>query len=507
MQTFIEKHADKIAGHISCFDRVVMTGSIPEINYAEGMAKHLECKGIRIFDYSKFAEPFREEIRSNSERIAAQNNLEIDFILNNNFRKEDSIKKIIEKRGSHPGLVHIFSAMETCPSFMPWHNKKTHKTFLKFKTSKCIHYYFYFIDPALGLCFLRVPTWAPFRLQFYFNGHNELAARLLKAGVGFDMPDNALMNITDMNKAQRLADDFGADRLHRIIARYALKFCPVIRHFPGGWHWSLMQVEYSTDIIFKRREDFQHLYEKLVRTAIHCVKPEDVATFLGRKLHGSYEGEIGNDFHTRIEGTRIKHHMGKASIKMYDKAGVILRVEVTANDVSLFQHYRWVEHRDGTREKKFAPMKKTIYSLPHLTEAMFAATRRYLDFIAAIDDPTPNIKTLEKISRPADDGKRSYRGFNLFHGDDLDLFETILRGEFFINGFSNRALKKFFPKKTTSQIARLLKRLRTHGLIKKIGRQYKYYLTVTGKTVIAAALKLRELVVIPSLGRFASVYF
>ncbi len=505
MQAFIEKHADKIAGCVSYFDRVVMTGSLTEISYPEGMEKHLRGKGIRLFDYTKFAEPLREEIRANAERIAAEDGLVIDFIRRNNFRKEDRIKKILEERGDHPGLVHIFSAMEPCPSFEPWHDKKTHKTFLRYKDAKCLHYYFYFIDPALGLCYLRVPTWAPFRLQFYFNGHNELAAKLLQAGVAFDRLDNALLNIGDMKKAGRIADAFNVERLHRLIARYETQYCPVLRHFPGGRHWSLMQVEYSADIIFKRREDFQPLYEKLVRTAIHCVKPDDVATFLGRKLDPRYAGEIGNDYHTRIEGARIKHHMGKASIKMYDKMGIILRVEVTVNDVTLFLHHRWVEHRDGTREMKFAPMKKTIYSLPPLAEAMAAATRRYLDFIAVIDDPTPNIKTLEKISRPADDGKRTFRGFNLFHGEDLDLFETIIRGEYFITGFTNRSLRKFFPGKNAGQIARMLKRLRTHGLIKKIGRRYKYYLTVTGKTVVAAALKLREMVIIPSLGRFASV--
>ena len=35
-------------------------------------------------------------------------------------------------------------------------------------------YYFYFIDEDYGLCYLRVPTWAPFRLQFYCNAHNWL---------------------------------------------------------------------------------------------------------------------------------------------------------------------------------------------------------------------------------------------------------------------------------------------------------------------------------------------
>lgn len=504
MLEFIENHKDKIAGSISCFDRVVITGSIPEINYAEGMTKYLRVRNIRIFDYTKFVEPLRDEIRRNTERIAEKNGIEIDFIRNKNFRKEDRIKKIIEERGGHPGLVHIFSALESCPSFEPWHNKKTGKTYLVYKNGKCLHYYFYFIDQSLALCFLRVPTWAPFRLQFYFNGHNELAARLRKAGVAFDMLDNALLNIGDMKKAQRIADSFNVGRLHRIMDRYAREYCPAARHFSSGWHWSLTQVEYSTDIIFKSRAALHTLYEKLVRTAIHCVKPENVATFLGRKLHPLYEGEIGNDFHTRVEGTRIKHHMGKASIKMYDKMGIILRVEVTVNDVSLFQHYRRVEHRDGTKEMKFAPMKKTIYSLPPLAEVMAAATHRYLDFIAAIDDPSSNIKTLEKISRPADDGKRTYRGFNLFHGDDLDLFETIIRGEFLINGFTNRALRKFFPGRNTSRITRLLKRLRIHGIIKKVTGRRKYYLTKMGEAVVTAALKLREIVIIPSLGRFAN---
>jgi hypothetical protein len=63
--------------------------------------------------------------------------------------------------------------MEPCASYKPWHDKKTHKTFLKPDSGKCLHYYFYFIVADLGLCYLRVPTWAPFRLQFYCNGHKR----------------------------------------------------------------------------------------------------------------------------------------------------------------------------------------------------------------------------------------------------------------------------------------------------------------------------------------------
>ncbi|MCF2941933.1 MarR family transcriptional regulator, partial [Paenibacillus alkaliterrae] len=64
-------------------------------------------------------------------------------------------------------------------------------------TSKCLHYYFYFIDPDFGLCYLRVPTWCPFRLQFYMNGHNWLASRLTKQGIEYRMRDNAFLHIGD----------------------------------------------------------------------------------------------------------------------------------------------------------------------------------------------------------------------------------------------------------------------------------------------------------------------
>ena len=85
--------------------------------------------------------------------------------------------------------------------------------------------------------------------------------------------------------------------------------------------------------------------------AIHTVKPDNIATFLGQKLHGNYEGEVGNNYNIRIEGSKIKHSMGEVSIKMYDKYGKILRIETTTNNLSFFKHYRTVEHRDGTKSK------------------------------------------------------------------------------------------------------------------------------------------------------------
>jgi len=499
MDLFIQRHADKIAGVLSCWDRVVITGTIPGICFAEGMTAFLNANHIRIFDYPRWAEPYREELRQNAERLANENGLEIEFVRKNNFRKEDRIQAILQRRGNQAGLVHIFSAMEPCASYRPWHEKSSGKTFLKATDSKCLHYYFYFIDSQLGLCYLRVPTWAPFRLQFYFNGHNALASKLERGGMDFALLDNAFVQIEDYERAQRLADSLRIEALHHRLDRYSRLYCPVARHFPSGYHWSLMQVEYATDVVFRQQADLQAIYEELARIAVLVVKADDIATFLGRKLDGRYQGEMGNNFQTRIEGTRIRHQMGRASIKMYDKHGLVLRIETTVNDVSFFKHYRKVEHRKGPAEMKYAPVKKTIYSLPVLRDLLEAANRRYLEFLAALENPRADTKNLDKISRPTREGDRSYRGFNLFHGEDRNLFVAIARGEFNLNGFTNKMLCQFLNGKSGAQVSRMLKRLRTHGIIKKIGKTYKYYLTKLGKTVVMTALKLRRIVIIPSL--------
>jgi len=499
MEQFVDRHASKIQGMLSCFDRIVLTGTIPGICYAEGMTRLLKAQNIRIFDYTKWAEPLRDNICANAERLATENGLQIEFIRKKNFRKEDRINQIIKQRGSHPGLVHIFSAMESCTRYKPWHNKKTHQTYLKTVTGWCLHYYFYFISPQLGLCYLRVPTWAPFRLQFYYNGHHQLAANLQREGIGFKMFDNTFVQINDFGKAQELADSVVAKDLHRQLDQIVPKYCPIIGHFPNGCHWSFMQAEYATDIVFRRQRDLKVVYDELVRTAIHSVKPENIATFLGRKLHGNYQDDMGNNFHTRIEGTCLKHHMGNVAVKMYDKYGLVLRIETVANDISFFKHHRRVEQRDGTWQMKVAQLKKSIYSLRVLAELMRASNRRYLEFISTIDDPSAAIDELDKISRPTNDGNRSYRGFNLFYGDDLDLFEAVIRGQFNISGFQNRHLRQLLRAKTAHQISRMLKRLRQHGLIKKIANTYKYYMTALGRKVTATALKLRQMYIIPLL--------
>lgn len=500
MKLITETHAEHIRGTLSCYDRVIIQGTLPPFCYASGMTSFLYEKKIRVFDYPQFAQSLRDALIAHAQKIAGENNLNIEYIQKKNFRQEDRIAKILKERGNHPGLVHIFSVLEPCTSYKPWHDKNTHKTFLKYDPSgKCLHYYFYFIREVLGLCYFRMPTWIPFRLQIYFNGHNSLASQLQKQKIHYKMLDNAFVDIDDFEEAQKIADRFSPEQLHMILDDLAQTYCPFLKEFRLSYHWSIMQAEYATDIVFDKQSYLQGMYDIIARTAIHTVKPENIATFLGKKLHGNYQDAMGNRFNTRIEGTRIKHVMGPSWIKLYDKFGIILRIETTTCDVSFFEHYRKVEHRDGTYEMKVAHVKKGIYSLVPLQNIFSLANHRYLEFISTLDDNRVGSVNLNKISKNVTDENHTYKGFNFFDDEDQQIFLTIARGEYNIRGFQNKNLRMELREKTTSQMCRILKRLRVHGLIKKITHSYKYHLTNLGRRVIALGLKLKEIVIIPRL--------
>lgn len=498
MQLLTERYRERLAGVLGCYDRIVITGTLPGACYAAGMTRFLYASGVRIFDYPQFAAPLRDRVRERAAALAAAAGIKIEHIAKSHIRKEDVVAKVLAARGEHPGLVHVISAMEACNAYAPWHDKQTHKSFLRPDTGKCLHYYFYFMDDELGLIYLRVPTWCPFRLQFYCNGHRWLARKLAAAGIGFVLADNAFVRIDDWERAQALADAFSPDDLHRILDRYAEQCCPVLDVFGQSYHWSVMQVEYATDLVFRSQATLRPLYEQLSRQSVLSVKAEQAATFLGRKITPRLAQEIGSRFATRIEGTCIKHRFGKSSVKMYDKFGIVLRLETTSNDVSSFKHHRKVEHKDGHTTRQLAAVKKTIYSLIDLRDILAGCNRRYLEFLSALDDHSAGERDLVKLTRSKRHGQRTIKGLNFFERTEQALLRTLQRPEFNIRGLRRADVKPFVPL-SDSALSRQLHRLRALGLIKRVSRSYRYYLTRRGRAAIAAACSLTQFQIVPAM--------
>jgi hypothetical protein len=283
------------------------------------------------------------------------------------------------------------------------------------------------------------------------------------------MQDNAFTKISDYQKAQELSDKLRAEDLHQWLDKIISRYIPFLEQTSQNYRWTLTQTEYSTDVIFKKQEDLKLLYEEIILKCIHTVKPENIATFFSRSLAASYAQEVGTKYNKQIQGTRIKHFMGANSIKMYDKASKVLRIETTVNNITEFKVYRNVLKQTGQKVKEFASMKKSIYSLHDLIKHCQHSNARYLDFISSFEDNSQGKKSLWKISKKETDNNRSYRGFNFFNETDAQILIALTSGKFNINGFRNKNLREILKNKFNSaQMSRIIKRLHVFGLIKKV---------------------------------------
>jgi hypothetical protein len=112
-----ERYRERLAGVLSCYDRMIITGTLPGACHAKGMTAFLSARRIRIFDYPRFAEPLRDRVRERAAELAAAAGVTIEHIAKSHIRKEDIVAKVLAARGDHPGLVHVIPAMEACPTY------------------------------------------------------------------------------------------------------------------------------------------------------------------------------------------------------------------------------------------------------------------------------------------------------------------------------------------------------------------------------------------------------
>jgi hypothetical protein len=187
--------------------------------------------------------------------------------------------------------------------------------------------------------------------------------------------------------------------------------------------------------------------------------------------------------------------MGPVSIKLYDKFGVILRIETTVNDLTFFKHYREVEHARAHAKPNGPLCRKPFTVCPPCANCSKApigviwSSFRRLRISAPAETDSTNSRSRSNRKAAATPGSTcSIRKMKPC---------SIVRGEFTISGLQNKTLRLHLPGLSSSQVSRLLRRLRTHGLVKKVGHTYN--VTAFGKEVVATVLKLREHVIIPQL--------
>ena len=497
-EQFIHKHTGKITGTIACFDRILFKGYLP-ISWAESMERFMNSQGLLLKKFKEFVTIHSERLKQNARGMAQKSGRPY-IHLNGQIRKEEKARKIAHSDGITQGLICIFTAVEACQSFKLVPGEK--RPHLVSARRKCLCLYFYFIDTEFGFMHLRIPTWFPFTIQIYLNGHDWLARKLDQHDIGFRKLENAFLQIENAKRAQRFSDKLVKKNWPRILHAFARRFNPLLVDLLQrmDYYWVVEQAEYATDVMFTSRCALKPLYQELLKHATLCFGAEDVLTFLGRKLHPSFQGEVLNDYRKRWPGSRVKHRMKENGIKMYDKHGSVLRIETVIN-----HPYEFKVRRQGRQKGRVVlgwfPMSKGVANLYRYAEVSRAANSRYLDALCPVDDPAQAQKHLQKLATAVSYNGRSYRGFNPAAKRDVDLFAAVMRGEHSIMGFRNRdILRQLFATikdssilpRLSAKISRLLKLLHVHKLIAKIPRSRRWRVTLKGQSLMAMVLKIHH---------------
>jgi len=226
---------------------------------------------------------------------------------------------------------------------------------------------------------------------------------LIANGIRYTKLDNAFTWIEDMTRAQTFAGRFQGMDWPAILDKYAKRGNPQLQDLLRGrqYYWTTAQSEYSTDILFKNRQALSELYPKLLSHSMQCFAAREVMNFLGRKLRGNFEGEITSDLSSfvcrRVGGSRIKHRVKENWIKMYDKSGLVLRLETVINSPEEFRVRKCVR-RKGKSQTEWLAMRKGVAYLFRYQEVSLLANARYLNALAVVDDPTDAKRDLDRVT-------------------------------------------------------------------------------------------------------------
>jgi hypothetical protein len=254
-------------------------------------------------------------------------------------------------------------------------------------------------------------------------------------------------------------------------------------------------------VLFHNRAKLAELYPRLLHHALLHFSAQDILTFLGRRLHPRFDGEVLTDCKTdRLPGARIKHRVKNNWLKMYDKFGQILRIETVINQPREFK-VRRRRLRKGKRQMVWCPMNKGVANFYQYHTVARAANQRYLDALAVVDFPCATARQLDRVCRPAQFHERRRRGLNLLHPEEQRLFRAVLRGDWRLNGFRNRDLahELYGPpsvcpeerRRRMVKVCRSLQLLRAHGLLAKIPHSNRYRVTAKGEALLCSAVYLR----------------
>jgi hypothetical protein len=494
MQGFLHKYGSLVTGVLSGLDRVFFRGTQRMLSTARGVMNYLWHHQILLKDFTDYAQALSDQVRRESQAAMESRGCAYEYLSKSGVNKEELARGIAQERGIKAGPICLLGALETCMSYQVVKDARRKQLVLEPRPRKCLHLYHYLMDEQWGQVMIRLQTWLPMQMSICMNGREWLCRSLAQEGIGYLRADNTLRHVADVDRAQALLQEQFKENWGRRLNGLCAQVNPAagkllrLHGEPLRYYWSVEESEYATDLMFKRADALAGIYGQLVQASMLGMSCQQVLRFLGKTR--KYQGELLSDLRRGPEGVRVKFWAGRNHIKMYDKAGQVLRVETTINRCADFRVYRGTEERP--EDKKNRRLRKGVADLHRRGEISHKANARFLEHLSTVQTDQTLAEVLLPLGQGVTRKGKAHRGLQVL-AEDAPLLAAVGRGEHAVNGFRNADIRQALwgvdpadraqRRRRAGRVTRLLGLLHAHGVIAKVSGTRRWILTAKGQRI------------------------
>ena len=506
--TLAQLQSEHVVMELECIDRMYLNAYVPQLTSEGGIAAF--CRGYLGHRFAStkqvaaMTETFVRSIRAFVER----ERLEL-VPFKKGERKDDEMQRRLRRFKQDEGVVFVGVAQENARvprttrirtesgGTIPW---------IIYSKTPVNHYYFYCVDRDFGPFFLKFCSYFPYTAKLCLNGHEYLKRQLRQRGIAFTALDNGLLSCADLKAAQRIADGLNAVKIEALfrkwLARLPHPYSAQDRRAGYRYDLSMLQTEFSLTQIWDRADHGRAFFEELIRENIDLDRPEQVQLIFGRKMQRKTATDgrcrtriitagVMPSLHVYYKHTHLKQYYKK----LPDQAGGGLRTETTINNTYDFKVGRRLKNLDTLRQ------------------IGRAANRRVLEVERLSHDCQIGAAAFEQLQKPAEvDGQHAAAlpfGQERVQALLLVLVMFCLQPE----GFRNRQLRPLLAQLLGIAESQLspgrmsydLRRLRLHGIIERIPKTQRYWLSDFGLKTALFYSRLYQRLLRPGLSQLCDL--
>jgi hypothetical protein len=498
--------AHLLDGRYDCVDRIVLNGYFLMGQTSGGLLTWWNqlCPGAPLDQkrLQQMAGDFSRRVHA----FAKKQNIPVLYCPMGDKNKHQRAEKLLPKE---PGFQGLFAILVARAPALVWKAKRNRegKRVLRRQTPWPLvqHYHFHILDRQWGHLAIKMSGHPPFGIQVSLNGHEWLERQAQRQSVRSVKEGNCFSGDSDLATLDQLGRGLrqpqGLGELAKVVDRWVYSACLCFaldrqaqERSRFHYQYSCYQLEYSRNLLFQSGRRLDQIYQGLIERTRRLLDVRRLRTIFGRKHRPSRRRRTGGRVecvleHPEYDLTIFKLIFGKLVLKIYDKGGRLLRIEVVVNNVE--------ELRCGKRLEKLPPMLEQLERMiVDFLAAVQAAHLSYLDGGALDQLPTPSIRGTQRLA-----------GVDLQKPRMQAVAQAVVAlapapGGFTATQLSERVREQQGPSMadyTSRQAAYDLRKLRGKQIAQRVDRTRRYRLNPSGVRVLAGLLILREKVVKPVL--------